>query len=99
LQGVGGIITYDEYWSRLNQEQKDQILHLNNGQRAADKKYIQEKITVDVGKEFEVEVGKEFVVVLKPESSKDGEFANMSCTDFSSDSGRCGESVRGDRSE
>ena len=65
---VGGIVTFDDYWSSLNPQQKEKILYLNHGQKPADKKYVEEKLTDDV----DVEVGKEYVVLLKPQSSKDG---------------------------
>ncbi|WP_248758644.1 hypothetical protein [Pseudarthrobacter sp. SSS035] len=65
---VGGTVTFDEYWSSLNQQQRDKMLHLNNGHKPAAKKYIQEKVLDDV----DIEAGKEYVVFLSPQSSKDG---------------------------
>lgn len=52
---VGGTVIFDEYWSSLNQQQRDKILHLNNGQRPTAKKYIQKKVLDDV----DIEAGKE----------------------------------------
>ncbi|MFZ2544354.1 MAG: hypothetical protein WAW80_00015 [Candidatus Saccharimonadales bacterium] len=64
----GGTVTYDEYWNSLNKQQQDKILHLNNGKKPTDKKYIQDKFTDDI----DVEAGKDYVVFLIPQSSKDG---------------------------
>ena len=65
---VGGTVTYDDYWSSLNQEQKDKILGLNHGEKPNDTKYVQAKITDDI----DVEVGKEYLALLLPQSSIDG---------------------------
>ncbi|ALV42157.1 hypothetical protein AU252_14195 [Pseudarthrobacter sulfonivorans] len=75
---VGGTVTFDEYWSSLNQQQRDKILHLNNGQRPTAKKYIQKKVLDDV----DIEAGKEYVVFLSPQSSKDGKLHEYSITGY-----------------
>jgi hypothetical protein len=66
---LGGIITFDEYWSSLNQQQKDKWLSQNNGQRPTpEKKYVEKKFIDDI----DIEVGKDYIVFLLPHSSKDG---------------------------
>ncbi|MDQ0680554.1 hypothetical protein QFZ30_003936 [Arthrobacter pascens] len=65
----GGIVTFDEYWSSLNQQQKDKAVSQNNGRRPTpEKKYVEKKFIDDI----DIEVGKEYVVFLLPQSSKDG---------------------------
>ncbi|WP_224094835.1 hypothetical protein [Arthrobacter sp. StoSoilB13] len=65
---AGGTVTYEDYWSSLNQAQKDKILGLNHGGKPGDTKYVQAKIMDDI----DVEVGKEYLALLLPESSTDG---------------------------
>jgi hypothetical protein len=64
----GGTVTYDEYWKSLNKQQQDKILHLNNGKKPTEKKYVQDKFTDDI----DIETDKDYVVLLIPQSSKDG---------------------------
>lgn len=71
---VGGTVTNDEYWGSLNQQQKDKALSQNNGQRPTGPKYVQEKVADDV----DIEVDKEYVVLLRPQSSKDGKLQEYS---------------------
>ncbi|UKA63034.1 hypothetical protein [Arthrobacter sp. FW306-04-A] len=75
---VGGTVIYDDYWNSLLQVQRDKILRLNGGQKPADKKYVQQKITDDI----DVEVGKEYVALLTPQSSKDGKLIEYSMDGF-----------------
>ena len=75
---VGGTVTYDDYWSSLNQAQKDKILGLNHGEKPSDTKYVQAKITDDI----DVEVGKEYIALLLPQSSIDGKLQEYFITGY-----------------
>jgi len=63
----GGTVTSDEYWDSLNKQQQDKMLHLNNGKKPTEKKYVQDKFTDDI----DIEAAKDYVVFLMPQSSKD----------------------------
>lgn len=65
---LGGIVSYDDYWSGLNPEQRDKITYLNNGKKPSDKKYVQKKFSEDI----DIEVGKKYLVFLLPQDYKDG---------------------------
>ncbi|NYD77591.1 hypothetical protein [Arthrobacter cupressi] len=65
---LGGIVTFDDYWKSLNQAQRDKRLHLNGGKIPAHSKYVQDKLMDDI----DIEAGKEYIVLLQPQSSKDG---------------------------
>ncbi|NCQ54226.1 hypothetical protein COV88_00240 [Candidatus Saccharibacteria bacterium CG11_big_fil_rev_8_21_14_0_20_41_19] len=65
---LGGIVSYDDYWSSLNKEQQDKILYLNNGKRPNEKNYIKDKFKDDI----DIETDKYYIVFLTPQSSKDG---------------------------
>jgi hypothetical protein len=71
---LGGIITYEEYWKGLNQEQRDKILHLNGGEEPAAKKYVKETPMDDI----DVEVGIQYLAFLTPQISKDGKHQEYS---------------------
>ena len=65
---LGGIVTYDEYWKSLNEQQREKILYLNNGKKPNDKEYIEVKFSDDIN----IEVDKDYLVYLIPQASKDG---------------------------
>ncbi|MDQ4503167.1 hypothetical protein [Sinomonas sp. ASV322] len=75
---LGGIVTFDDYWSSLNQSQRDKMLNRNGGQKPTAKKYVHEKFIDDI----DIEVGKEYVVFLIPQSAKDGTLSEYSISGF-----------------
>lgn len=66
----GGIVTFDEYWDSLSQQQREKHLHFNNGQKPTGPKYMQKKLMDDI----DIEAGNDYVVLLWRQSSKDGTF-------------------------
>lgn len=75
---VGGIVSYEDYWKSLNPEQQDKILHLNGGTKPTSMPYVEKKIDDDVS----IEVGKEYLVLLQPQTSKDGSVTEYSIIGF-----------------
>ena len=65
---LGGIITFEEYWSGLSEAQKNKILYQNNGIKPVVRKFVQEKFLEDI----DIEADKDYVVFLLPQTSKDG---------------------------
>lgn len=66
---IGGIVSYDDYWNALNQEQKDKRLHLNNGEKnPTGIKYVEQKFSDDI----DIDANKDYLVFLTPSASKDG---------------------------
>ncbi len=71
----GGIVTYNNYWNALNDEQKDKRLHLNNGEKnPTGIKYVEQKFSDDI----DIEAGKTYLVFMRADTYKDGSLIEYS---------------------